>query len=111
MACRQSPARVDGMLDCSWPDETLAAAAEDTGKRSPSMGQGYSFKSPDRERAEPRLHPLTGKIQPNGRRFHEKPQESQAVFASASAGASATAAPSSASLERCRRRRPCRLEP
>ncbi len=30
MACRQSPAKVDGMLDSSWPGETLAAAAEDT---------------------------------------------------------------------------------
>src|SRR6266851_2684305 len=44
MACRQTPARVDGMFDFSWPGETLAAAAEDTGKRSPSMGQGYSLK-------------------------------------------------------------------
>ena len=40
MAARQTPARVDGMLDSSGPGETLAAAAADTGKRSPSMGLG-----------------------------------------------------------------------
>src|SRR6266852_4923259 len=65
MACRQTPAMVDGMFDFSWPGGTLAAAAEDTGKRSPSMGQGFNSKLPDRERAAHRLHPLTGKIQPN----------------------------------------------
>jgi len=43
LTSRQTPARVDGMLDCSWPGETWAAAAEDTGKRSPSMGLGYSL--------------------------------------------------------------------
>src|SRR5882762_7408694 len=65
MASRQTPANVDGTVDSSWPGETLASAAEDTGKRSPSIGQGYSPKLPDRERAEHRLHPPKVKIQPN----------------------------------------------
>src|SRR5712691_6481259 len=84
-ASRHTPGSVDGTLDCSWPGETLATAAEDTGKRSPSMGQG-TVKLINQERAENRLHPLTGKIQPNGPRFPRKPAEIQAVFASSSAG-------------------------
>src|SRR6266853_4945281 len=70
MASRQTPAKVDGTVDSSWPGETLASAAEDTGKRSPSMGQRYGPKLPDRERAEHRLHPLRGKIQPDVQRIH-----------------------------------------
>src|SRR5438105_7585629 len=85
MAWRQTPANVDGRLDSAWPGETLAAAAEDTGKRSPSMGQGYSFKLPDRERAAHRLHPLAGKIQPNEPCSHGKQQDIQAIFGSADA--------------------------
>src|SRR3979411_3342061 len=66
IASRQTPAKVDGTVDSSWPGETLASAAEDTGKRSPSIGQGYGPKLPDRERAEHRLYPPQVKIQPNG---------------------------------------------
>src|SRR5258706_7707260 len=100
MAARHTPANVDGMLDSSWPGETLAAAAEDTGKRSPSIGQSYDSKLPDRERAEHRLHRLQEKIQPNSGWCNEAQEDFQAVFASSRSGGGATSDFSSALRER-----------
>src|ERR1700675_3848725 len=80
MAARHKPANVDGMLESCWPGEAWAATAAQPGKRSPSIGQGYNSKLPDRARAEHRLHRQPGKIQPNKGRLNEAQGDIQVAF-------------------------------